>query len=114
MGDILAYWGDIFGGELLAEGEFTAAQAGGVIIEVLGLFLLLVGSVILGVTYLRANLLPRLLAWLLILAGPGGVVLYALHFPSGTMLLFCVALVVLEYALWSGRSAAAEHPSHVN
>jgi hypothetical protein len=115
VGDILAYWGDIFGGELLAEGEFTAVQSGGVIVEVLGLLLLLVGSVILGVTYLRANVLPRLLAWLLILAGPGGVLLsFALHFPSGTMLLFCVAWVVLGYTLWSGRSAAAEHPSHVN
>ena len=100
---------------MLAEGEFTAAQAGGVIIEVVGLFLLLVGSVILGVTYLRANLLPRLLAWLLILAGPVGLLLsFALHFPSGTMLLFCVAWVVLGYTLWSGRRAAAEHPSHVN
>ena len=115
VGDFLAYWGDIFGGEVLAEREFTGVQAGGVIVEVLGLLLLLVGSVILGVTYLRANVLPRLLAWLLILAGPGGVLLsFALHFPSGTMLLFCVAWVVLGYTLWSGRSAAAEHPSHVN
>ncbi len=114
VGDILAYWGDIFGGELVAGGEFTAVQADGFIIEMLGLLLLLVGSVILGVTYLRANVLPRLLAWLLILAGPGGVLLSALHAPSGTMLLFCVVWVVLGYALWSGRSAAAEHPSHVN
>lgn len=114
VGDVLGYWGDSLGGEVVVGGEFTAAQVGGVIVEMLGLLLLLVGSMILGVTYLRANVLPRLLAWLLILAGPGGVVLYALHFPSGTMLLFCVAWVVLEYALWSGRSAAAEHPSHMN
>lgn len=108
LGDILAYWGDIFGGELVTGGEFTAVQAGGFIIEMLGLFLLLVvGSVILGVTYLRAKVLPRSLAWLLISAGPGGVLLSALHAPSGTMLLFCSAWVALGYLLWSGRSAAA-------
>ena len=110
VGDILAYWGDIFGGELVAGGEFTAIQADGFIIEMLGLLLLLVGSVILGVTYLRAKVLPRSLAWLLILAGLGGVLLSALHVPSGTMLLFCFAWVALGYLLWSGRSAAESGP----
>jgi hypothetical protein len=108
VGDILAYWGDTLGGELVAGGEFTAVQAGGFIIEMLGLLLLVVGSVILGVTYLRAKVLPRWLAWMLILAGPGGVLLSALHAPSGTMLLFCSAWVALGYLLWSGRSAATE------
>jgi hypothetical protein len=110
VGDILAYWGDIFGGELVAGGEFTAIQADGFIIEMLGLLLRLVGSVILGVTYLRAKVLPRSLAWLLILAGLGGVLLSALHVPSGTMLLFCFAWVALGYLLWSGRSAAESGP----
>jgi hypothetical protein len=110
VGDILAYWGDIFGGELVTGGEFTAIQADGFIIEMLGLLLLLVGSVILGVTYLRAKVLPRSLAWLLILAGLGGVLLSALHAPSGTMLLFCFAWVALGYLLWSGRSAAESGP----
>ena len=114
VGDILAYWGDVLGGELVAGGEFTTIQADGFIIEMLGLLLLLVGSVFLGVTYLRANVLPRLLAWLLILAGPGGVLLSALHAPSGTMLVFCFAWVALGYALWSGRSVAAEYPSHLS
>jgi hypothetical protein len=114
VGDILAYWGDVLGGELVAGGEFTTIQADGFIIEMLGLLLLLVGSVFLGVTYLRANVLPRSLAWLLILAGPGGVLLSALHAPSGTMLLFCFAWVALGYALWSGRSVAAEYPSHLS
>jgi hypothetical protein len=110
VGDILAYWDDIFGGELVTGGEFTAIQADGFIIEMLGLLLLLVGSVILGVTYLRAKVLPRSLAWLLILAGLGGVLLSALHAPSGTMLLFCFAWVALRYLLWSGRSAAESGP----
>ena len=120
VGDILAYWGDVLGGELVAGGEFTTIQADGFIIEMLGLLLLLVGTVFLGVTYLFgvtylwANVLPRLLAWLLILAGPGGVLLSALHAPSGTMLLFCSAWVALGYALWSGRSVAAEYPSHLS
>jgi hypothetical protein len=106
VGNVLAYWGDSLGGEVNAGGEFTAVQAGGFIIEMLGLLLLLVGSVILGVTYLRANVLPRLLAWLLILAGPGGVLLSALHAPSGTMLLFCLAWIAIGYALWSGKDDA--------
>lgn len=103
MGDILAYWGDSLGGELIADGEFTAVQAGGFGIEMLGLLLLLIGSVILGVTYLRASVLPRLPAWLLILAGPGGVLLSALHAPGGTMLLFCFAWIAIGYALWAGK-----------
>ena len=114
VGDILAYWGDVLGGELVAGGEFTAIQADGFILEMLGLLLVLVGSVFLGVTYLRTNVLPRLLAWLLVLAGPGGVLLSALHAPSGTMLVFCFAWVALGYAFWSGRSVAAEHPSRVS
>ena len=114
VGDILAYWGDVLGRELVAGGEFTAIQADGFILEMLGLLLVLVGSVFLGVTYLRTNVLPRLLAWLLVLAGPGGVLLSALHAPSGTMLVFCFAWVALGYALWSGRSVASEHPSRVS
>jgi hypothetical protein len=114
VGDILAYRGDVLGGELVAGGEFTAIQANGFILEMLGLLLVLVGSVFLGVTYLRTNVLPRLLAWLLVLAGPGGVLLSALHAPSGTMLVFCFAWVALGYAFWSGRIVAAEHPSRVS
>jgi hypothetical protein len=114
VGDILAYWGNVLGGELVTGGEFTTIQADGFIVEMLGLLLLLASSVFLGVTYLRANVLPHLLAWLLILAGPSGVLLSALHAPSGTMLVFCFAWVALGYALWSGRSVAAEHPSHVS
>jgi hypothetical protein len=114
VGDILAYWGDVLGGELVAGGEFTAIQADGFILEMLGLLLVLVGSVFLVVTYLRTNVLPRLLAWLLVLAGPGGVLLSALHAPSGTMLVFCFAWVALGYAFWSGRIVAAEHPSRVS
>jgi hypothetical protein len=97
-------WGDVLGGELVAGGEFTAIQADGFILEMLGLLLLLVGSMILGVTYLRANVLPRLLAWLLILAGPGGVLLSALHAPSKTMLPFCFAWVALGSGWTNSRS----------
>ena len=66
----------------------------------------MVGSVILGVAYLRANVLSPLSAWLFVLAGPSGVLLSALHAPSGTLLVFCFTWVVVGYALWSRKSGA--------
>ncbi len=77
---------------------------------------LLIGSVVLGVTYLgeQANALPKMVAGLLIAAGPGGFMLFSLHAPSGTLLLFCCAWVVLGYLLLMGRVASAEQPSRVS
>ncbi len=113
VGDIFAYWGGSLGGELVGGGEFTIFQAAGFGVEMLGLLLLLIGSMILGIAYLRTDVLSSWLAWLLILAGPGGVVLSALHVPSGTMLLFCCAWVTVGYMLWSGSSALAQQPARV-
>lgn len=108
VGDVLAYWGDGFGGETIAGGEFTALQAGGFTVEMWGLLLLLVGSGTLSVAYLRANVLPRWLAWLLVLAAPGGILLSALHAPGGTMLVFCFAWVAVGYTLWSPKGEAVQ------
>jgi hypothetical protein len=113
VGDIFAYWGDGLGGEPNAGGEFTALQAGGFAVEMWGLLILLVGSAILGVAYLRANVLPRWLAWLLILAGPGGILLSALHAPSGTILVFCFAWVVLGHYLFEGKVLSVGKPARV-
>ena len=107
VGDLLAYWGDLLGGEPNA-GGFTNAQAGGFLLEMLGLLILLFGSVTLGVIYLRANVPPRWFAWLLILAGPAGLLLSALHVPSGTMLMFCLAWTAMGYALLSQGTAVAQ------
>ena len=106
MGDVLAYWGGPPG-----QG-FTQVQGKGFAIELLGLLLILIGSVVLGVAYLRANALPRLVPWMLIAAGPGGLV-FTFHVPSGTMLLFCCAWVVLGYLLLTGKIDTAQKPAHV-
>jgi hypothetical protein len=103
VGDLLAYWSDILGGAPNSGGEFTPLQAGGFAIEMWGLLLLLVGSVIVGVALRRANVLPPGFALLLILAGPGGILLSALHAPSGTMLLFCLAWMMLGRLLFEGK-----------
>ena len=64
VGDILEYWG--------GPGEgFTQTQIKGYSIEILGLLLVLWGSVSFGVIYRGANVLPRFLALLLIAAGSG-------------------------------------------
>lgn len=93
VGDVLAYWGGPPGQ------DFTR-------------LLILIGSVVLGVAHLRAHVLPRPVPWLLIAAGPGGI-LFNFHAPSGTMLLFCCAWVALGYLLLSGKVASAEQPSRV-
>jgi len=110
IGDVLAYWGGPPGQ------DFTQMQATGFSIEVIGLLLILIGSVVLGATYLgeQANVLPKLVAGLLIAAGPGGFMLFSLHAPSGTLLLFCCAWVMLGYLLLMGRVASAEQPSRVS
>ena len=107
FGDILAYWGDLLAGQPNA-GGFTNVQAGGFLLEILGLLILLFGSVTLGVIYLRANVRPRWFTWLLVLAGPVGILLSALHAPSGTMLLFCLAWTGMGYALLSEKTVVAE------
>ena len=105
VGDLLGNWGDLLGGVSNA-GGFTNVQAGGFLLEMLGLLILLFGSVSLGVDYLRANVPPRWFAWLLVLSGPGSLLLSALHAPSGTMLLFCLAWLGMGYLLWSQEPAA--------
>jgi hypothetical protein len=107
VGDVLAYWGGSPGQ------DFTQVQARGFGIELLGLVLIWIGSVVLGVTHLdeQANVLPKLVAGLLIAEGPGGLLLFGLHAPSGTLLLFCCAWVVLGYLLLTGRVSPAQSPA---
>ena len=108
VGNVLEYWGGTPGE------DFTMVQMQGFGIEILGLMLVLFGSVAFGLTYRRANVFPRLVPWLLIAAGPGGILFSIfLHAPSGTMLVFCCAWVVLGYLLVTGKVAPAEQPSRV-
>ena len=102
VGDILEYWGG-------TPGEaFTRMQIKGYTLEIAGLLLVLCVSVAFGVIYRRANVLPRFMPWLLIAAGPVGLVLSIPHIPSGTMFLFCCAWVVLGYLLLTGKVASAQ------
>jgi hypothetical protein len=110
VGDTLAYWGG-------SPGQvFTQLQGTGFSIELLELVLILIGSVVLGVTYLdeQANVVPKLVAGLLIASGPGGLMLFGLHAPSGTLLLFCCTWVVLGYLLLTGKVASAEQALRVS
>lgn len=109
VGNVLEYWGGTPGE------DFTMVQMQGFGIELLGLMLVIFGSVAFGLTYRRTNVLPRLVSWLLIAAGPGGILLsILLHAPSGTLLLFCYAWVVLGYLLLTEKIASAEQPSRVS
>jgi hypothetical protein len=72
--NVLEYWGGTPGE------DFTKVQMQGFGIEILGLMLVLFGSLAFGLTYRRANVLPRLVVWLLIAAGPG-----ASYSPSCTL-----------------------------
>jgi hypothetical protein len=64
VGSILDYWG---GGS----GEaFTQVQITGYGLEMTGILSVLLGSMLLGLSYRRTNVLPRLVPWLLITAGP--------------------------------------------
>jgi hypothetical protein len=107
VGSILDYWG---GGS--SEG-FTQLQITGFGLEMTGILLVLLGSVLLGLSYRRTNVLPGLVPWLLIAAGPGGLLMFFVHVPSGAMLLFCCAWVVLGYLLLTERIASAKQPSRV-
>ena len=108
VGCILDYWGGTPGEDL------PSAQMQGLGIEMLGLMLVLFGSVAFGLIYRRANVFPSLVAWLPIAAGPGGILLFILHAPSGTMHLFCCAWVVLSSLLLTGRVASANQTSRVS
>ena len=99
VGSILDYWGGTPGE------DFTQAQITGFGFEMIGLLLVVLGSMLLGLHYRRANVVPALVDWLLIAAGPGGILLSLVHIPSGTMLLFCCAWVVLGYLLLTVRVA---------
>ena len=102
VGDILEYWGGTPGE------DFTMLQMQGFTVEIPGLLLVLCGSVAFGLIYRRANVLPRFMAWLLIAAGPVGLVLSIPHIPSGTMFLFCCAWVALGYLLLTGKVTSAQ------
>jgi hypothetical protein len=107
VGDILEYWGGSPGE------DFTKLQVKGFSVEICGLLLVLFGSVAFGFIYRKASVLPRFMPWLLIAAGPAGLILSIPHVPSGTMFVFCCAWVVLGYLLLTDKVASAQQPVRV-
>lgn len=75
--------------------------------SLLGLLFLVVGSVMLGIVWLRSAGAPRLGAWLLLLALPGMVLLGLLGFgnlPSMPLAWFCIAWLALGRFLMADGS----------
>jgi hypothetical protein len=105
VGTILDYWGGSLGE------DFTRVQVTGFFMEMTGLLFVLLGSVLLGLDLRRSKVVPALVAWLLIAAGPGGILLSLVHIPSGAMLPFCCAWVVVGYLLFSKRILPAQPPA---
>jgi hypothetical protein len=104
VGSVLDYWGGRPGG------GFTQAQITGFGLEITGILLALLGSVLLGLAYRTTDVMPRSVPWLLVAAGPLGLVLSWVHIPSAAMLPFCCAWVALGYLLLTGRVPSAAQP----
>ncbi len=107
LGNIGDYW---YRGGV---GESGVDTLGFLLGTVLGLLLLVAGSALLGIGLLRAGTVPRLGAWLLVLASPGIALLTLLGFgnaPSGPALWFCFAWLVLGWSLWSSRTNRLANP----
>ncbi len=85
----------------------------GIMAEVFGSLILLVGFSLLGIGFWRSKVLPRWASLPMIVSGPGLVPVMVVlpHAPSGFLLLFHMAWIALGYVLWSARSAAAQHPA---
>ncbi len=90
LGDIGAYWG--------GSGNISASlfQGAAFSFEMLAVLVVLVSSVFYGVVTLRANAVPRWVAWLLVIAGPAAVlgVLLTGYIPHGAILPLSLALAV--------------------
>lgn len=84
------------------------------LVSVVGLLILFVGALLYGIVILRARILPRVCAWLMILAGAGGLpftVLVWQHIPGGPTLLVACAFIGVGYVLWRGGGTVARRPS---
>ncbi|HZI97111.1 MAG TPA: hypothetical protein VFD41_06255, partial [Actinomycetales bacterium] len=78
--------------------DTTVENIGFVVGSLLGLLLLVVGSLLLGIAWLRAAGAPRLGSWMILLALPGMAALGALGFgnlPSMPIAWFCLAWLAL-------------------
>ena len=92
LGDVVAYWGGT---------DLGVLQGLGFMLEGLALLAVLVCSAFYGRVTLRANVVPRWSAWLLVLAGPTAVVgaLVTGYVPHGVVLPFSLAVAVVGFFL---------------
>jgi len=87
--------------------DTTVENIGFVVGSLLGLLLLVVGSLLLGIAWLRAAGAPRLGSWMILLALPGMAALGALGFgnlPSMPIAWFCLAWLALGRHLLGVRA----------
>ena len=110
LGLSIALVGDIGGYLGNSEPDFNSIQAAGAFIEIVGLIVILGGSLIYGRGLLKAGIDPHWPAWLLILSAPAGILgmfLLVYYFPNGPMFFFCSTWIVLGYwTLNQGRQAS--------
>ncbi len=99
LGDIGAYWG---GSGDISESPFQGAAFS---FEMLAVLVVLVSSVFYGMVTLRADTVPRWIAWLLIIAGPAAVlgVLLTGYIPHGAVLPLSLAVAVVGCFLMAGN-----------
>lgn len=111
-GNVLDYW--VPGNSAI--GEFGSVGDWGFLLgTMLGLLLLVVGSILLGAALVRAGE-ARLPAWLLVFALPGAVLLGLLGFanaPANPMLWYGFAWLLLGRFLWTRSSERAGQPARV-
>jgi hypothetical protein len=92
---------------LLGENYTGAPDFFFLVLSLPGILLYTIGATLLGIGTLRAEVAPRVGAWLLILGGFPGLFVLAFfvvgHF-SGGFLLLDIAWIVLGYALWRAGS----------
>jgi hypothetical protein len=80
--------------------------------HMMGMNLVMAGSLTLGVAGLRRKVMPRWMAWLFVLVFPAAVaasVTLLPTTPSGALWLFCVAMVAIGYTMAAPRERRMPH-----
>ena len=89
--DAIAYWG-------VTGPESNPIQGMAFMIELVALLVILVGLTLYGIATLERGLLPRWLAWLILLSGPAGIWLSISvigYVPNGTLFPMAIAWITL-------------------
>ena len=81
----------------------------GFLLEVLGLLVLMIGSLVYGIALLRIGVAPRWVAWSFVLAGPGALLFMFLigHIPSGPTFPLAICWLLVGFMLLSRSRATS-------